>query len=358
MGRTFIIAEAGVNHNGSLDLALRLVDAAASAGVDAVKFQTFRADRLVTRTVPTAAYQQQSGSAGRTQFELLHRLELSEAEHRVIAARCRERNVQFLSTPFDEQSLDFLAGKLKVPALKISSGDLTNAPLLLRAAMTGLPIYLSTGMSTLGEIEQALMVLAFGYLHGRTALPTASALRQAYASEEGQSLLRERVVLLHCTTEYPCPYDEVNLRAMRTLNETFGLPVGISDHTEGIVVPIAAVAMGASVIEKHFTLDRNLPGPDHRASIEPEELVQMVRTIRQTEQALGRGLKFPTPSEAKNREVVRKGLVTTRPVRRGERFTTDNLAIKRGGGAEPILYWDFLGRVAERDYEADEPVTS
>lgn len=354
--RIYIIAEAGVNHNGSLDLALQLVDVAAAAGADAVKFQTFRAERLVSVGAPKAHYQSQTTEAAESQFEMLRKLELDEAAHRELAVRCRQQGVQFLSTPFDPESVELLARVLDLPLLKLPSGEITNAPLLLKAASTGKPVILSSGMCTLAEIEAALGVLAFGYLH-RGSPPGVEAFREAFCSDEGQQLLRERVTLLHCTTEYPAPFAEVNLRAMATMAAAFGLPVGFSDHTEGIAVPIAAAALGAVVIEKHFTLDRSLPGPDHRASLEPPELRQMVRSIRQVEEALGSSLKMPTPAETKNRGVARKSIVAAHAIRAGEPFTAGNLAIKRpAGGLSPLHFWEVLGRKAPRDFAADEVI--
>ncbi|HRH81867.1 MAG TPA: N-acetylneuraminate synthase [Thiobacillaceae bacterium] len=350
---TLVIAEAGVNHNGSLARALELVEVAAAAGADAVKFQTFRAQALVTRAVPKAEYQVANTGDAASQMEMLKALELDAAAHLGLRDRCRELGIVFLSTPFDRESLVFLAGELGVPTLKIGSGDLTNGPLLLAAAQTGLPVILSTGMSGLAEVEDALGVLAFGYATAG-ALPGQEAFRAAFASPAGRLALRERVTLLHCTTEYPAPFDQVNLRAMDTLAAAFGLPVGLSDHTPGIAVAVAAAARGARVIEKHFTLDRNLPGPDHRASLEPDELAGLVRSVRQVEAALGDALKCPTEAEWKNLPIARRGLVAVRPVRKGERFTADNVEVKRGGGDSPMNYWDWLGRTADRDYAEDE----
>jgi N-acetylneuraminate synthase len=354
----YIIAEAGVNHNGSLDLASRLVDVAATAGADAVKFQTFRAADLVTVSADKAEYQKTVGGAGESQFAMLQRLELDETAHRQLAVHCGRCGIQFLSTPFDHASVDLLAVTLDLPLLKISSGDITNAPLLLKAALCGKPVIMSTGMSTLGDVETALGVLAFGYL-GCPSSPSEASFQTAYASTHGQNVLREKVTLLHCTTEYPAPFADVNLRAMETLSAAFGLQVGLSDHTPGIAVPTAAAALGARVIEKHFTLDRSLPGPDHRASLEPGELKEMVTAIRQVEQALGSPRKQPAPSEMANAVVARKSLVAARSIRAGELFSTDNLTVKRPDtGISPLRYWDLLGRPSARDYVADDVVES
>ncbi|MEI7818137.1 MAG: N-acetylneuraminate synthase, partial [Desulfuromonadales bacterium] len=274
---TYIIAEAGVNHNGSLALAKKLVEVAADAGADAVKFQTFKADSLVSRLAPKAEYQSKATGADESQYEMIRKLELDEQAHEMLIEHCTVCGIQFLSTPFDLESVDLLAGRFDLSCIKIPSGDITNGPLLLKIAHTGKPVILSTGMSTLGEIEEALGVLAFGYLG--VGEPSPAVFRLAYCSIQGQELLLEKVTLLHCTTEYPAPVEEVNLNTLDTLRSAFGLPVGYSDHTEGITVPIAAVARGAVIIEKHFTLDRTLPGPDHKASLEPTELKQMVTAI-------------------------------------------------------------------------------
>lgn len=356
--KTFIIAEAGVNHNGSLDLARQLVDAAADAGADAVKFQTFRADRLVSGSAPKAEYQKATTGESESQFEMLKRLELDLKAHQELLEHCAKLGIQFLSTPFDQESADLLAVTLDLPLLKLPSGEITNAPLLLKAARSGKPIILSTGMADLGDIETALGVLAFGYMH-HEGLPGEAAFRAAYADQQGQRVLREKVALLHCTTEYPAPFADVNLRAMGTLSAAFGLRVGFSDHTQGIAVPIAAAALGAEIIEKHFTLDRTLPGPDHKASLEPDELKQMVTAIRQVELALGTPRKHPAPSEIANSAVARKSIVAARGIKAGEPFSEENLCIKRPGtGIPPLRYWEMLGRPAGRDYAADELVES
>lgn len=353
--RTYIIAEAGVNHNGSLDMAKRLIEAAAEAGADAVKFQTFKADRLVSRSAPKADYQTRTTGTGESQYEMIRKLELDENAHQVLMAHCSACNIQFLSTPFDLESVELLAGRFDLPCIKIPSGDITNGPLLLKIARTGKPVILSTGMSTLGEIEEALGVLAFGYLGNNG--PSRAAFRAAYRSAEGQAILKDKVTLLHCTTEYPAPVDEVNLKVMETMRTAFELPVGFSDHTEGIAIPIAAVALGAVVIEKHFTLDRTLPGPDHKASLEPAALKTMVQSIREVERALGTSVKIPTASELKNMAVARKSLVAACAVGAGEILSAENLTIKRPeSGLSPMDYWDMLGRPAHKDYAADEPI--
>ena len=355
--RTYIIAEAGVNHNGDLDRALAMVDAAAEAGADAVKFQTFDPAALVTASAPQADYQiRNDGSKPGGQLAMLQRLALSHESHHRLLAHCAIRGIDFMSSPFDAGSARFLIDALQLPRLKLGSGELSNAPLLLHIARSRRALILSTGMSELADIRQALDVLAFGYIDDGTP-PSQTAFRAAFVNASGQQALRENITLLHCTTEYPAPFSDVNLRAMDTLRETFGLPVGFSDHTPGIHMPVAAAARGASVIEKHFTLDRNLPGPDHRASLEADELRAMVEGIRQVEQALGDGQKRVAPSEAKNRRIARKSLVAAQPIRCGDTFTADNLTSKRpGDGLAPIHYWALLGRPARRDYAADAPI--
>lgn len=354
---TYIIAEAGVNHNGSLDLARKLVDAAVDAGADAVKFQTFRTEEVISRNTPKADYQVKATGAEESQYEMVKKLELGETEHKALLKHCEEKGIQFLSTPFDLKSLDFLVNKLDLPRIKLGSGEITNGPLLLETACSGKPVILSTGMCSLGEIETALGVLAFGYTQPENE-PSVKAFQEAYRTEIGQHALRENLVLLHCTTEYPSPFEDVNLRAMGTMQEAFGLPVGYSDHTPGIAIPIAAVSRGAAIIEKHFTLDRSLPGPDHKASLEPRELKEMVRAIRQVELALGYPLKTPALSEIKNIAIVRKSLVATQNIRQGMIFSSENLDAKRpGNGISPMCYWDLLGKVAEKDYQPDELIT-
>ena len=287
---------------------------------------------------------------------MVKKLELSYEQFIDLTDYCRNKGIEFLSTPFDLPSVEFLVQELQVDRLKIASGEITNAPLLLRAAQSNKPIILSTGMSTLGEIELALGVLAFGYI-GIKEQPSLEAFREAYISKEGQRALQDKVTLLNCTTEYPAPYAEVNLRVMDTLRTAFGLSVGFSDHTPGISIPIAAAALGAQVIEKHLTLDRNLPGPDHKASLEPHELKDMVQAIRQVEQALGTGRKIPTVSELHNRTVARKSLVALKNIKQGEKFSVDNLGVKRpGDGLSPFYYWDMLKQTAGRDYYVDEQV--
>jgi N-acetylneuraminate synthase len=351
--RTFFIAEAGVNHNGSLDLALKLVDVAVAAGADAVKFQTFKAAKLVTASATKADYQVVNMKEAGTQLSMLQRLELSEQDHHRLVAHCRDAGIRFMSTAFDAESLAFLA-TLGMPALKLPSGDITCAPLLLQAARLHMPLIVSTGMSTLADIEEALGVVAFGLITNADP-KSRSDFVNAYCSDAGRQALVKYVSLLHCVTQYPAPPSSVNLRAMDSMAACFGLPVGYSDHTLGIEVSLAAVARGAKIIEKHFTLDRELPGPDHAASLVPAELEQLVRGIRTIEEALGQPQKAPAASEARNRPVARRSLVAARPLKRGQPITADTLVCKRPGhGISPMEFWDMLGRPAVRDFEADE----
>lgn len=332
INRVFIIAEAGVNHNGSLELAKKLVDVAVEAGADAVKFQTFRADNLVSRNAQKAEYQKQTTSADESQYEMIKKLELDEEAHRQLVNHCREKRIMFLSTPFDHDSIDLLNG-FGMPIFKIPSGEITNLPYLRHIGHLGKEVILSTGMADLGEIEDALDVLM------QAGVP------------------KEQITVLHATTEYPCPMDEVNLRAMQTISAAFGVKVGYSDHTQGIEVPIAAVAMGACVIEKHFTLNRAMEGPDHKASLEPEELKAMVRAIRHISQALGDGIKKPSKSETKNILISRKSIVASRPIKFGEVLDSDNLTVKRPGkGINPMRWDEIIGLVAQHDYLTDDPI--
>lgn len=351
--RVFVIAEAGVNHNGDRAMALRLVDAAADAGADAVKFQTFSASKLVTRAAPKAQYQQRATGNDEGQYEMIRALELDRAAHDAIAAHAKKRGIEFLSTPFDPDSLAMLVG-MGMQRIKVSSGDITDAPYLVQIARAAPTVIVSTGMSTLSDIEDALGALAFGFTQPADAAPSREAFARAFGSPEGRAALAARVTVLHCTTEYPAPFEEVNLRAMRTIGEAFGLPVGYSDHTTGTHVSIAAVALGAVLIEKHFTLDRNLPGPDHKASLEPGELAAMVAAIRDVERAMGDGVKRPTAAEWKNRAVARKSLVAAKPIAAGEPLA---LASKRPGtGVSPFEHWRLSGRAAPRAYDTDETI--
>jgi N-acetylneuraminate synthase len=338
-----------------MELARRLIDVAAEAGADAVKFQSFRAEALASRHAPKAAYQARETGAGQSQLEMLKALELSDDDHGRLVEHCGARGIEFMSTPFDHHSLALLL-ELGVRRIKIGSGDLTNAPLLLAAAQAGKPLILSTGMATLAEIEQALGVVAFG-MSRSAAAPGVDAFRAAWAEPALAAAVRREVTVLQCVTEYPAPPSDVNLAAMATIHDAFGVRCGYSDHTLGIEISLAAVALGASVIEKHFTTDRSLTGPDHRASLEPEELRRLVAGIRAVEQSLGSGNKQPAPSETPNIAVARKSLVAARAIRKGRKLTVEDVAVKRPGtGTPPVYYWDWIGRIAERDYEEDDPL--
>jgi len=323
-----IIAEAGVNHNGDFDTALRLVDAAAEAGVDYVKFQTFKSEKLTAKSAPKANYQKVTTDAEESQQDMLKKLELSQDMFVRLKNYCNERGIGFMSTPFELESLDFLL-ELGVDSIKLSSGDITNYPLLRAIGNSGLPVIISTGMCDLSEVKEAVDVL----------------------KNNGS----EDIAILHCNTQYPTPFEDVNLAAMNTLRDTFGGVIGYSDHTEGIEVPIAAVAMGAEVIEKHFTLDKNMVGPDHKASLNPDELKAMVRAIRNIEKAIGTGVKEPSSSERENIAIARKSIVAACDIKAGEVFTEENLTSKRpGSGISPMKWKELIDRPAKADYSADE----
>lgn len=331
MNKVYIIAEAGVNHNGDKHLAFKLCDAAKDAGVDAVKFQTWKTEKIVTKCAALAEYQEKNISdKGASQYEMLKQLELSYDEFIEVRDYCNQIGIQFLSTPDTEEDMDFLLG-LGIPVLKIGSGEVTNIPFLRAIGKRRQKVILSTGMSTLADVEKAYNTLM----------------------ESGA----KDVALLHCTTNYPCPFTEVNLQAMQTLKAAFKCQVGYSDHTMGIEVPIAAVAMGAEIIEKHFTLDKNMEGPDHKASLEPQELKQMVKSIRNIEQAMGNGIKRPNATEQKNAEVVLKRIIAKEPIKKGDILGEDNLALLRSSEGIPAKYWDLIaGKPARRDYKEDEPI--
>ncbi len=330
MKRTLIIAEAGVNHNGNIDLAKKLVEAAAESGVDYVKFQTFKAENLVTRSAAMAAYQQANVKDDNSQFAMLKKLELSDQDHIYLSRYCSECRVSFLSTPFDLDSIELLKG-LGITLGKIPSGEITNLPFLRRMAESFSELILSTGMSTIDEVQEALDVLL------------------------SAGAKRENITVLHCNTEYPTPYSDVNLLAMQTLGKQFNIKYGYSDHTLGIEVPIAAVALGACVIEKHFTLDRSMDGPDHKSSLEPGELTAMVKSIRNIEESLGSADKQPSQSELKNKSIARKSIVAARQISAGEIFTSENITVKRpGSGLSPMRWDEVIGRMANRNFAEDE----
>jgi N,N'-diacetyllegionaminate synthase len=329
--KTYIIAEAGVNHNGSLELAKKMIDAAVVAGADAVKFQTFKAEKVISKYAPKAEYQKKTTGADESQLEMVKKLELDEVAHKELLACCRFRNIQFLSTPFDLESIDLL-NKLGLEIFKIPSGEITNLPYLRKVGSLKKEIILSTGMSDLGEIKNALNVLT------------------------GTGMKLKDITVLHCNTEYPTPMQDVNLKAMQTIKSAFpGVHVGYSDHTEGIEVSIAAVAMGATIIEKHFTLNKNMEGSDHKSSLDPDELTAMVKATRNIETALGTGTKKPSQSELKNVPIARKSIIAAKNIQKGELFTEENLTVKRPGtGISPMRWDEIIGQVVKKDYEEDE----
>ena len=327
---TIIIAEAGVNHNGSIELAKKLIEVAAEGGADFVKFQTFKAETLVTQTADKAEYQKEITNTDETQFEMIKKLELDRNAHETLIEYCKQKDIQFLSTAFDHDSIDLL-DQLNMPLFKIPSGEIINLPYLRHIGRMSKPIIMSTGMSSLEEVRDALNVLI----------------------ESGAE--KEQITILHCNTEYPTPMEDVNLKAMITIRDELGVNVGYSDHTLGIEIPIAAAAMGATVIEKHFTLDRTLPGPDHAASLEPHELKKMVSAIQNIEKAMGDGIKKSSPSEIKNMSIARKSIVAKKPIKKGELFSEENLTIKRPGtGISPMEWENIISKVSNRAYEMDD----
>lgn len=330
MKKVFIIAEAGVNHNGSIELAKKLIDAAAKAKADAVKFQTFKTELCVSKNAKKASYQEQTTGKDESQFEMIKKLELNADAHEELIKYCKFKNIMFLSTPFDSDSIELLDG-FGLEIFKIPSGEITNLPYLRQIGRLNKKIILSTGMANLGEVEAAINVL----------------------TQSGTD--RENIALLHANTQYPTPMRDVNLKAMLTIKEAFKLDVGYSDHTLGIEVPIAAAALGASIIEKHFTLDKNMQGPDHRASLEPSELKAMVEAIRNIELALGNGVKKASPSESENINVARKSIVAKTGIKKGEIFSEKNLCAKRpGNGISPMRWDEIIGKTAQKDYKQDE----
>lgn len=333
MKNTLIIAEAGVNHNGSLVTAKQLIDVAAEAGVDYVKFQTFKAAKLVTKSAARAGYQNTNTKNTDSQYEMLKKLELSEADHLELMAYCQAKNIKFLSTGFDVDSLKFLAD-IGITLAKIPSGEITNLPYLEKVAELYSEVILSTGMATLQEVKDAYEVLVHA------------------------GVKPSNMTILHCNTEYPTPMEDVNLTAMLHIEKELGTSIGYSDHTLGIEVPIAAVALGAKVIEKHFTLDRELPGPDHRASLEPQELKAMVMAIRNIEKAIsGSGIKEPSPSELKNKPIARKSIVAQKPIKKGNVFSEENVTIKRPGtGISPMEWKEVIGKIATKDFTEDQQI--
>lgn len=352
-----LIAEAGVNHNGSLSRAFDLVDAAADAGADYIKFQTFSAKAMVAKSAALAAYQEAQIGGAKSQLDMLLELELDEDAHHALIEKCRARDIGFLSTPFDLVSLTLLTQTLSQSVLKIGSGDLNNGPLLYSAAQTGCDIILSTGMANLGDIELALGLLALGYSAAPPARPARVDMRMAWVDETARARLSGKVSLLHCVSNYPASAGASNLRAMATMQAAFGLPVGYSDHTLGGAAAIAAASLGAHCIEKHLTLDRSLPGPDHAASSEPAELSEIFKAVREVEVMLGSPIKQCTPEEVDTAQVARKRLVAQRDIKAGETFEIANLTTKRApAGGDPMAYWEMIGKPARRDYQESAPI--
>lgn len=350
--KTFVIAEAGVNHNGSVEIAKKLIDEAKIAQVDAIKFQSFTGKNIIRKGTQKADYQKEQTGNNEDQLAMVSKLELSEESHLEIFNYAKERGIEVISTPFDLESVDLLE-KLQVNRYKIPSGEITNPLLLYKVASTGKPVILSTGMATIGEIENALAILAYGL--GGKKEPSLQKCLEFYGTKEAQSLLRDNVTVLHCTTQYPAPIDEVNLNVIGSLQKAFNLNIGYSDHTEGIGVSLAAVALGGVMIEKHFTLDRNMDGPDHAASIEPSDLQALVKEIRRVEGCLGDSQKLPTSSEIKNIPIVRRSIVAKLEIKKGETLTLENLTLKRPGtGRNPMDVWDLIGSKATRDYQEDD----
>ena len=348
---SLIIAEAGVNHNGSEDIAFDLIDVAHAAGADIVKFQTFKSSDLVTQNAKKAQYQSINTKNDVSQLKMLKDLELPYSSFKKLANYCDDLRIEFLSTAFDKTSLDFLVNDIGMRRLKIPSGELNNAPFILDHARTGMSIILSTGMANLNEIKMALGVIAFGYI-GDERTPSIQSFEEAFNSIEGKNILKEKVHLLHCTSEYPAPLEEVNLNAIQLLKREFGLKIGYSDHTLGIDIALGAVALGAEVIEKHFSLSRDSEGPDHRASLEPDELNLMISKIRQMEIALGKEEKIRTPSEIKNLKIARKSIVAEKTINPGDQFSKTNISIKRPGvGMQPISFWDLLSKKSSKKYK-------
>ncbi|MEK5531479.1 N-acetylneuraminate synthase [Viridibacillus sp. FSL R5-0468] len=353
---TYIIAEAGVNHNGSFSLAKKLVYTAKKAGADAVKFQTFHAENLVTKEAMQADYQVENLGEATSQYEMLKSLELSYEEFTALKNYCDEIEIEFLSTPFDHDSVDFLVDDLQMQTIKIPSGELTNSPFIHYIATKKKKMIISTGMATIAEIHEALSFVAYGLAKPYEEVSIEN-VHSYYKTNEAKEILQKFVTVLHCTTEYPAPFETINLKAMNQLAVELNLPIGFSDHSQGILVPIAATSMGATIIEKHFTMDRNLPGPDHVASLEPLELSAMIEGIRQIESALGTGLKEPTAMEMKNRVAARKSLVASTDIKQGEILKISNIAVKRpGNGISPSKYWSILGEKSTKFYKEDEQI--
>ena len=355
--KIYFIAEAGVNHNGNFKLALKLVDVAVGAGADAVKFQTFKSENLASRFADKAKYQRKTTKINETQLEMLKSLELKENEYFKLKDYCKFKKIDFITTAFDQDSLLFITKKLKVKILKIPSGEITNGPLLLDHGMTGLDIILSTGMASIKEINEALEVIIYGYLNKnkKNIRPSKKLFKKALESKRGQNLLKQKITILHCTTEYPAPIDDINLNAILDISKNFNANVGYSDHSTGELVSLAAASMGVKLIEKHFTLNKNMNGPDHRASLNPLELKKLIKKIRSVERIKGLTIKKAYKSEKKNIPIVRKSLIASKEIKSGKLFSKDNITAKRpGSGISPMHYWRYIGVKADKSYKEDE----
>ena len=356
MKKTYIIAEAGVNHNGNKKLALELIDIASESGADAIKFQTFKAENLSTPYAEQAAYQSLNSGVKESQYQMLKKLELDREFYFDLESRCKDKSIDFLSTAFDHDSLSFLLSNFNLKYLKIPSGEITNGPFLLSHAQTGKNIILSTGMSNIKEIEKALSILAFGYLKkNKTKNFFQKDFTNAFNSKEGKNILKKKVTILHCTSNYPAAINEINLGAMETIRDKFNTKIGYSDHSEGFLASLSAAILGANVIEKHFTKNKRLKGPDHKASLNPKELKHMISLIREFEVLKGSKVKKPVKSEMKNLNIVRKSIVAKENIKKGEKFTKKNLTFKRPGeGMSPMNLWKILGTRSKQDYKKED----
>ena len=357
MSKVYIIAEAGVNHNGNSELAFKLIDEGYKAGADAIKFQIFKSENLATINADKAQYQLKTTKETESQLEMLKSLELPLITYFELKEYCEKLGIDFLITAFDSESLDFIINELKVSILKIPSGEITNGPLILQHAQSGLDIIISTGMANLNEIQDALSIISYGYKNQKKSIFSYKEIIEFNKKNVLTKILKNKVTILHCTTEYPAPIDELNLKAIEKIRDTFNLKVGYSDHSEGILASIIASSLNTTIIEKHFTLDKLMKGPDHKASLEPNELKLMIDSIRSIENIMGKDEKKISPSELKNIDIARKSLVALKDIKKGEIFSKKNLTAKRpGNGISPMNYWDFLGKKATRDFFKDDKI--
>ena len=354
--KTYIIAEAGVNHNGKFHLAKKLIDIAKKSGADAVKFQIFKSEDVVTPSAVKAKYQYINTGINETQLAMIKKLELNKTDFIKLKKYADNLNLDFLITAFDSGSLNFIIDKLKVKRLKIPSGEITNGPFILEHARYGLDIILSTGMANISEISKAISIIAFGYLNkNNKKIPSSEDLYNSLKSTEGKNLLKKKVTILHCTTEYPAPASELNLNAINEMRRRLNLQIGYSDHSNGLIAAIAAVALDVRILEKHFTISKNMRGPDHKASLSPRELFIFVKNIREAEIMMGNGLKTPSISEIKNMNIARKSIVALRNIKKGERFSPKNIGCKRpGNGITPMKYWNLINKKSKKNFLKDE----